>query len=373
MDFTYSEEQDELRALVRDFLVDRSPESAVREAMAGDGYDWSLWHGLVGEIGVQGVSTPEEFGGLGLGNVALGIVLEELGRALACVPYFSTVVLAGTVLRGCAAEPYATEVLTAIATGSSTATVAVSDDGGAWTPEKITTTAIQDGTAWRVSGVKNFVLDGHVADVLVVAAIADGRPALFAVHGNDVGVQREALPMMDLTRRFATVTLDDAPARLIAADALPHLDGLFDTAISALAAEQIGGADRCIELSVEYAKTRMQFGRPIGSFQGIKHKCADMLIQVEAARAATAYALWCLDEEPAAAPVAAGMAQITAASAFFRAAADTIQIHGGIGFTWEHSAHLYFKRAKSSELWLGDPPTHRARLGHLLGLEPAQS
>jgi alkylation response protein AidB-like acyl-CoA dehydrogenase len=368
MDFTYTEEQDELRAVLRRYLADRSPQDEVRRVMAtADGTDRGLWKGLAEEIGLPGIAVPEEFGGTGLGHVELGIALEELGASLACVPFFSTVVLAATALLASTSDARQ-EWLPRIVSGEVTAALALTGPGGRFDPDSSAVTGIQEGGGWRLSGEADFVLDGHAADIVLVPALVAGRPALFLAEATSPGLSARVESTMDQTRRFAAVSFNSVPARLLDADARPLLEHVYDIAISALSAEQIGSAQRCLDMAVDYARTRFQFGRPIGSFQAIKHKCADLLILLESSRAASGYALWCIDHDPASVPEAAAMAKATASEAFFRAAGDTIQIHGGIGFTWEHPAHLYFKRAKSSELWLGDPALHRERLARLLAL-----
>jgi alkylation response protein AidB-like acyl-CoA dehydrogenase len=368
MDFVYTDEQNDLRAVLCRYLADRSPQEVVRRVMATrDGIDRDQWKGLADEIGLPGIAVPEEFGGAGLGCVELGISLEEFGAALACLPFFSTVVLATTALLASGSDAK-TDWLPRIVSGEVVATLALTGASGRLDLDGSATTATQSGGQWRLSGQKSFVLDGHVADIVLAPARAAGRTALFLVEATSPGLSTQPQSTMDQTRRFATVHLDATPARLLDADAAALLEHVRDVAITALSAEQIGGAQRCLDMAVDYAKTRLQFGRQIGSFQAIKHKCADLLILLESARAASAYALWCIDHAPENLPTAAAMAKVTASEAFFRAAGDNIQIHGGIGFSWEHPAHLYFKRAKSSELWLGDPALHRDRLGQLLAL-----
>ncbi|GAA1002937.1 acyl-CoA dehydrogenase [Acrocarpospora pleiomorpha] len=369
MDFTYTDEQLELRAVLRKYLTTHSPESVVRELMEDPrGYDRAQWKDLADQLGLQGLMVPEEYGGLGLGAVELGAVMEELGAHLACLPFLSTSVLATTALLSAGGQA-AAAWLPGIVAGEVTATVAVTEGRGAWDTAAVATKAVAvAGGRHRLTGVKTFVLDGHTADLILVAARLDGELRLFAVEADAPGLSRHPCSTMDQTRRFATLEFGGATATPIGGDAEAVLDRVHHVALAALSAEQVGGAQRCLDMAVEYAKTRFQFGRPIGSFQAIKHKCADLLILIEAARAASAFSLWSADADPDGLPLAAAMAKITCSEAFFRAAADTIQIHGGIGFTWEHPAHLYFKRAKSSELLWGDPALHRERISRLLEL-----
>ena len=227
-----------------------------------------------------------------------------------------------------------------------------------------TTATSADGDAWKISGTKMYVLDGHTASLLIVAARTDAGVSLFAVDGDAAGVTRTALSTMDQTRKQAKVELADASGRLIGTDGggWAVLEQVLDLAAVALAAEQVGGAQACLDMAVQYAKDRVQFGRPIGSFQAIKHKCADMLLEVESAKSAAYYAGWAASELNDELPSVASLAKAYCSEAYFHAAAENIQIHGGIGFTWEHPAHLYFKRAKSSELLFGDPTYHREQL-----------
>jgi alkylation response protein AidB-like acyl-CoA dehydrogenase len=230
--------------------------------------------------------------------------------------------------------------------------------------------ATSTGDGWRLDGHKTYVLDGCLAQVILVVARSDAGVSLFAVVGSAPGLTRSSMPTMDQTRKQARLVFSSVPARLVGADGggWPVVSRALDFAAIALAAEQVGGAQRVLEMSVEYAKTRVQFGRPIGSFQAIKHKCADMLLAVESAKSAAYYAAWAAAEDNSEVPVMASLAKAFCSEAYFQAAADNIQIHGGIGFTWDHPAHLYFKRAKSSELIFGDPAYHRELLAQRIGI-----
>jgi alkylation response protein AidB-like acyl-CoA dehydrogenase len=360
--FAFSAEQNELRSVVRVFLERRSPESEVRRLMATtDGYDTATWKHLATQIGLQGLTIPEEFGGAGCSFVELGVVLEEMGRSLLCAPFFATVVLAANALLQSGDKAAMNDYLPGIASGDTVATVAFAEDAGRWDAEGIQMPAERDGDQWRLSGTKTFVLDGHTADVLIVAARTADGVSLFAVNAEADGLRRTALHTLDETRKQARVEFAGTPARLIGAigGGWATLASVLDLAAVALAAEQVGGAQRCLDMAVEYAKQRVQFGRPIGSFQAVKHKCADMLLEVETARSAAYYAMWAAAGESDDLSVVASLAKAHCSDAYFHVAAENIQIHGGIGFTWEHSAHLYFKRAKSSQLLFGDATYHR--------------
>ena len=371
MNFAFSDEQEELRKVVRQFLENKSPETAVREQMDTEqGYDAAVWSQMAEQLGLQGLAIPEEYGGSGYGFIELVVIFEEMGRSLLCAPYFATVALAATTLLQSGDDAAKKAHLPGIASGETIATLAFTEANGKWDESGITATAAKDGDAWTITGEKMFVLDGHVANLILVAAKTDAGTSLFAVEGDASGVTREALPTMDQTRKQAKVTFDGTPATLIGTDGegWATLEKTLDLAVVALAAEQVGGAQLCLEMAVQYAKDRVQFGRPIGSFQAIKHKCADMLLEVESAKSAAYYAGWCASELNDELPSVASLAKAYCSEAYFHAAAENIQIHGGIGFTWEHPAHLYFKRAKSSELLFGDPTYHRELLAQRIGL-----
>jgi alkylation response protein AidB-like acyl-CoA dehydrogenase len=371
VNFAFSEEQEELRKSVRRFLEDKSPESEVRRLMeTTEGYDPAVWKQMGEQLGLQGLAIPEEYGGSGYTYVELIVVLEEMGRALLCAPYFSTVALAANALLVAGDEGARKEFLPGIASGETIATLAFTEDSGRWDEAGITMEATRSGEGYSLSGHKMFVLDGHTADVIVVAARSGGGVSLFAVAGDASGLSRTPLSTMDQTRKQARLEFDNTPARLVGAEGQgwATLSKVLDLAAVALAAEQVGGAQKVLEMSVEYAKNRVQFGRPIGSFQAIKHKCADMLLEVESAKSAAYYAGWAAAEDNDELPVVASLAKAYCSDAYFHATAENIQIHGGIGFTWEHPAHLYFKRAKSSELLFGDPSYHRELLAQRIGI-----
>ncbi|MFK4100300.1 acyl-CoA dehydrogenase family protein [Streptomyces sp. NPDC019531] len=371
MALTLTEEQDELRTLLRRFLADKAPSEEVRRWMESEeGHDPALWRQMADQLGLQGLALPEAYGGSGGGSVELGLVLEELGRSLLPSPFFATVALAGQALAASDDEVAKARWLPAIADGSLTATLAVAEESGSWRPEDVEARATRHADGWTLSGTKMFVIDGHRADLLLVVARDDTGPGLFAVDGTARGVTRARLDTLDPTRRLARIDLDSAPALRIGPheDASAYLRTVTDLAVVALAAEQVGGAQACLDAAVEYAKIRVQFGRPIGSFQAIKHKCADLLLGAEGARSAAYHALAVAAENPADLPAPAAVAAAYCAEAFSHAAKENIQIHGGIGYTWEHDAHLYLKRAKSSEHLFGGPVAHRARLADLVGI-----
>ena len=374
MNFSFTTEQEELRRYTRQWLDENCPMETVRTLMDTErGYDPGHWAALA-EMGWLGMAIPTEWGGAGFGFLELFVVLEEQGRSLFCGPFLSTVVMAAGVISEAGDDRQKQEHLSAIAAGDLVASVAFTEPDGRWEAEGITTDARpRPGGGWTLEGTKSFVLDGHVADLLVVAARTDSGVSLFLVPAGTDGVCARRLETMDQTRKQAEITLDNVD---LEADALlgtegggwPILERMLERAAVALAAEQVGGAQACLEMAVSYAKVRKQFGRPIGSFQAIKHKCADILAQVESARSAAYYAGWAVGEDNEERGLMASLAKSYCSEAFFFSAAENIQIHGGIGFTWEHDAHLYFKRAKSSELLFGDPSFHREKIAGQLGL-----
>ncbi len=371
MNFAFTEEQEELRKTVRQFLEAKSAEDAVREQMETDaGYDTAVWSQMGEQMGLQGLIVPEEFGGSGYGYVELGIVLEEMGRSLLCAPFFSTVVLAANTLIHSGDEAAKAAHLPGIAAGETIATVAFTEPSGKWDESGITLEASGSGSDFTLNGTKMFVLDGHTANLIIVAARTAKGVSLFTVAGDAAGLTRTALSTMDQTRKQAKLEFSNTPATLLGAEGegWTILSTVLDLAAVGLAAEQVGGAQKVLEMAVEYAKVRVQFGRPIGSFQAIKHKCADMLLEVESAKSAAYYGMWCAAEMNDELPSVASLAKAYCSEAYFHATAENIQIHGGIGFTWEHPAHLYFKRAKSSELLFGDPTYHRELLAQRIGI-----
>ncbi|MCB9379535.1 MAG: acyl-CoA/acyl-ACP dehydrogenase [Acidimicrobiaceae bacterium] len=371
MNFAFTEEQEELRKTVRQFLDAKSSEAAVREQMETEaGFDAAVWSQMAEQMGLQGLAIPEEFGGSGYSYVELGIVLEEMGRALLCAPFFSSVVLAANTLIQSGDDAAKAAHLPGIASGETIATLAFTEPSGKWDESGITMEASGSGDSWTLSGTKMFVLDGHTANLIIVAARTGKGVSLFTVAGDAAGLTRTALSTMDQTRKQAKLEFSNTPATLLGAEGegWNTLSTVLDLAAVGLAAEQVGGAQKVLEMAVDYAKVRVQFGRPIGSFQAIKHKCADMLLEVESAKSAAYYGMWCAAEMNDELPSVASLAKAYCSEAYFHATAENIQIHGGIGFTWEHPAHLYFKRAKSSELLFGDPTYHRELLAQRIGI-----
>jgi len=370
MEFSFSDEQEAFRAVLRRFLEDKSPATEVRRLMeTAQGYDPEVWRQMSEDLGLPGVHIPEAYGGQGFGAVELGIVMEEMGRALLCAPYFSSSVLAGTAILNAGSESEKRALLPGIAAGTTKAALAFTEANGRWEPDATDCIAARDGDGYRLSGAKSFVADGMGADSLVAAARAPGTAgahgvSLFMVAPDAEGVCRSALEVMDPTRKLAHISFEAAPGILLGeegagAAALEQTVGL---ATIALANEMVGGAGRLFESAIDYAKLRVQFGRAIGSFQAIKHKCADMLVDLELAKSAAYYAAQAAGEGSAETLALASLAKAAASDAYMQLAANTIQIHGGIGFTWDNDTHLWYKRAKSSEVYLGDATYHRERL-----------
>jgi alkylation response protein AidB-like acyl-CoA dehydrogenase len=366
-----SAEQEELRASVRRFLADRAPITAVRELMeTTDGLDAGVWRQAGEQLGLQGIAIPEEYGGAGFSFAEQAIVLEELGAALYGGPYLASAVLAATALLASPDEDARKAYLPGIASGEVIATLAFTEEDGSWDPDAIRLAATRDGDGWRLDGLKSFVLDGHTAGLILVVARAGDGLSLFAVPADAGGLTRTARPTLEQTRKLARLDFASVPATLIGSpgDGAEVLGHTLDVAAIAQAAEQLGGAQRALDMAVAYAKVRHQFGRPIGSFQAIKHRCADLLLEVESLRSAVQYAAAAVAENSTEVPVVASLVKAYASDVYFHVAAENIQIHGGIGFTWEHDAHLYFKRAKASELFLGDASYHREHLATRIGL-----
>ena len=369
MKLAMSAEQTELRDSVRRFLADRAPLTRVRELMAADNAtDEQIWQHAAGQLGLQAIAIPEEYGGAGFSFIEQAIILEELGAALYTGPYLASAVLAATALLASSDEGAKHDLLPGIASGETVATLAFTEDDGAWDPEAIRLSAVKSGDGWVLDGHKSFVLDGATASLLLVAGRTDDGLSLFAVDGSAAGLERTTLPTLDQTRRLARCQFTAVNGRLIGSPGEAPMAKVLDVAAVALAAEQLGGAQRALDMAVEYAKIRHQFGRPIGSFQAIKHRCADLLMEVESLRSAVLYAAAAVAEDSPEVPMVASLVKALASDTYFHVAAENIQIHGGIGFTWEHDAHLYFKRAKSSELFLGDGNYHRERLATRIGV-----
>lgn len=370
MSLSFTQEQDELRAAVRRFVAERSPSSVIRRLMAEPvGLERSVWQTMAEQLGLLGLGIPECYGGSGGGMVELGIVMEELGRGLAVSPFYSSVVLGAQTLIASGDTAAQENWLPGIASGEIKATAAFGEQLDSSNSCTATVRAERQAGDWVLTGTKMFVPEGLTADVLFVVAATDRGPGVFAVTADSPGLKRRELKALDMTRRLACVEFQGVPAaQLGTLGNTAMLCTIFDVAVAALAVEQVGGAQRCLDMAVEYAKARIQFDRPIGSFQAIKHMCADVLLEVESARSAAYFAVSIAGTDDPEASIASSLAKVYCSEAFTHAAKTNIQVHGGIGFTWEHDAHLYLRRAKSSELMLGSPDLHRDRLAALVGI-----
>jgi len=368
---TLANEQRQLRAVVRQFLSTASDEAAVRLAMATDeGVDATTWNRLSGQLGLTGLAIPERYGGAGSGFSELVIVLEEMGRSLLCSPFFATVVLTANALLLSDDEQACAELLPRLAAGTTRGTVAFSEPSRPWELTGLQTCGTADAGGWALSGRKNLVIDGHTADLIIVLAQTSAGPTLFRADAGAAGLLATARPTLDQTRKLADLSLDNVPAQPVGdlGAGAKTLARVLDLAAIASAAEQVGGAQRCLDMSVGFAKTRVQFGRPIGAYQAIKHRCADLLVDVESARSAAYFAGECATSGSSDLGWAASLAKICCSEVYLKAATENIQIHGGIGFTWEHPAHLYFRRALSSRAMFGDSALHRSNLADRIGL-----
>ena len=378
MNFGFNEEQELLRNTARKFFENECPSDTVRKLMeTPEGMSAELWKKLA-EQGWLGLIYPEQYDGMALGLVDLVVLMEEMGRAVAPGPYFSTVLLGGLAILEAGGEGQKEEWLPKIAAGDKRVALAWMEPSAQLGPAGVTLTAVDKGGKYALSGTKLFVHDAHTADALVVAARtrpgagADGV-SLFLLPKGTKGLEVTLLPTMDQTRKLCEVACSDVT---VGGDALLGAAGsgwaplarVLDRATVALCAEMCGGAQKVLDMTVEYAKIRQAFGRPIGSYQGVKHRAADMLVDVENSKSITYYAAWALDENSPEAPLAVSMAKAYVSDAFRRVSAAGIQLHGGIGFTWEHDLHLYFKRAKGSEFTFGDATHHRERVAQLVNL-----
>lgn len=373
MKFSFTDEQREFRSVVRRFLEDRSPTTAVRRQMETDqGYDPEVWRQLSQELGLTAVHIPEAYGGQGFGIGELAIAVEEMGRALLCAPYFASVVLAATAIMNAGAEEQKRALLPGIASGETIATLAFTEPNGRWDADGITATATPSGGKFRIDGTKSFVLDGMTAGLILVVARGPGSRgsdglSFFTVAAGAKGLTRRKLDTLDPTRKLAVLDFAGVEAQLLGVEggANGPLQQTLDVAAICLANEMVGGAEVLREAAVEFAKMRYQFGRPIASFQTLKHKAADMLLDVELAKSAAYYAAAAADEGDDDVSAVASLAKAAASEAYMQTAIHAVQIHGGIGFTWDNDTHLWFKRAKSSEVFLGGAAYHRERLMQL--------
>ena len=379
MDFGFNDEQELLRSTARKFLENECPSEFVRKRMAEPAGVTDEFWAKVAEQGWLGLVFPEAYGGSGLGFVDLTVLMEEMGRAVMPGPFVSTVLLGGLTILEAGSSAQKEAWLPKVAGGRAKTALAWTEPSGRWDAAGVTTTAKPAPGGWVLSGTKLFVLDAHLADVLVVVARSaetkqpeEGISLLLVPKGTP-GLEVRLLPTMDQTRKLCEVSLNDV--RVDAGAVLGSVGGgwaplarVIERATVALCAEMCGGAQRVLDMTVDYAKIRVAFGRPIGSYQGVKHKAADMLVDVENAKSLTYYAAWAVDENVPEAALAASMAKACCSDAYRKVAAAGIQLHGGIGFTWEHDLHLYFKRAKSSEFTFGDATYHRERVAQLIAL-----
>jgi alkylation response protein AidB-like acyl-CoA dehydrogenase len=378
MDIGFSEEQQLLRDTARKFLDSACTTKFVREQMETEAAITPAFWAQIAEQGWLGINFAEEDGGIGLGLVDLVVLMEEMGRAVMPGPYFATVLLGGAAIREAGSPAQRQEYLPRIAEGALRATLATTEQNPRWDASGITMEARGNATGFTMSGTKLFVPDAHLAEIIVVAArtrdgstLEDGV-SLFIVPKDAQGLSVQLLPSIDETRKLCEVRLNNVtvPQTALLGElhgGWPALARVFQAASVALAAEMCGGAQRVLDMTVEYAKLRETFGKPIGSYQGVKHKCADMLVEIENAKSLTYYAAWTFDERDAEAPLAVAMAKAYASDASRKVANAGIQLHGGIGMTWEHDLHLYMKRAKANEVAFGDATWHRERVASLIG------
>ncbi len=350
-----AEDSELFRSSVRAALSRLSPPADVRRAMESSrGFDEQVWRRLSGEMGLAGLTLPEKLGGGGFTEAELAVAFEEAGASLLCAPLFATAGLAVPLLTALGDEEAIARFGPGICAGELTATVALAEDAGRWRTDLVRCAATPAGAGWVLDGVKNYVVDGASAGLILVVARAAGDLGVFAVRGDEPGLERETLVTLDQTRKQARLVLRATPAmRVGAGDAAAAIAHATAVARALLAAEQVGGAQHCLDLTVDYAKTRIQFGRSIGSFQAVKQRLAEMLVQVESARSAAVAAAAAAATGDAELAHVAAVAALTCGDAYTWVTEQTIQLHGGIGFTWEHDAHLYFKRARASALLLG--------------------
>ncbi len=363
------EDQAAIRESFRRLLADHGSEVAVRRASESDtGYDTGLWR-RISALGLAALAAPVEHGGAGAGPVLIESLMEAAGAALLCAPLLSSGVLAAGLLANSADEAAKARLLPPIASGERLATVALTGERGLWTPDDVTVVAVRSGDAWRLDGVAAFVTHGAQADLLLVVARAEGDLQTFEVAADAAGMRRESLKTFDRTQPMARITFEGAPASLIAGAGAHALERTLDLARVALAGEQAGGARRVFDVTIDYLKTRIQFGRPIGGFQALKHMAADLLVEVESAASAARGAAEALEDGSAEAEALVNLAAFACADAFSQVAAASVQMHGGIAFTWDHPAHLYLRRARADAELLGGSDHYRER--YLSALEAA--
>jgi alkylation response protein AidB-like acyl-CoA dehydrogenase len=371
MQFGLTETQQTLKNTVRKFLAAECPISEVRKLMeTATALDSALWR-KIAEQGWNGMILTEEHGGFGMGMVEMAAALEEMGRALLPGPFFSTVLMAGPLLEGASNEGAKRKYLSAISSGEAKAAVALLEDSASWSPDSIRMQATWSGSNYTLDGRKLFVWDAAIADFLICVARLNSELALFLVPAKAGGLRITDLPAMDFTRKLYEVAFDgvSVPRENLLAEGKPAraaLDRMLNVATVGLVAEMTGGMQRLLDMTVEYAKTRKQFGRPIGQFQAVQHMCADMLVYTESSRSAAYYAAWAIQEGVPEAPLAVSVAKAYASDAYREVGNRAIQVHGGMGFTWENDAHLFYRRAKASEVAFGDATYHRERIAKLV-------
>lgn len=370
MQFGLTETQQVLKNSAREFFSAECPNAEVRRLMeTPSAYDPALWQKMA-QQGWTGIIFGEEYGGLGLGLVEMAVALEEMGRALLPGPYLSTVLLAGTVIDAAGNAAQKRKYLPRISMGETRATLALLEASARWDPDAVQMIAQPTAGGFALNGTKMFVPDAAAADILVCAARRGADLGLFIVPRAASGLTITALPAIDETRKLYQVVLADVPVAeddflAIGDSARAALDRALAVATVALAAEMVGGMQRVMEIAVEYAKARKQFGKPIGQFQAVQHLCADMLLLTESSRSAAYYAAWALQERAPEADAAVSIAKAYASDAYREVGNRGIQVQGGMGFTWENNVHLYYKRAKASELMFGDASYHRERIARI--------
>jgi alkylation response protein AidB-like acyl-CoA dehydrogenase len=371
MNFGLSESQQTLKNTARKFLAAECPIADVRRlAETETAHDETLWKKMA-EQGWMGLLIPEEYGGFGMSMVEMAVVLEEMGRALVPGPYFSTVLLAGVAIERAGSDTQKRDLLARLASGEVKATLALLEASGSWLPGDVEFHASPVARGYHLRGHKMFVPDAGVADLIVLAARLDGDLALFAVDSKIHGVVVRPMPSMDNTRKLYEIMVEpmELPASSLLAKgerAQRAIEAALDAGAAGLAAEMTGGMQRVLEISVEYAKTRKQFGKPIGSFMAVQHLCADIFLYTEGARSASYYAAWALSENDPGAAAAVSVAKAYASDGFRESGNRGIQVHGGMGFTWENDLHLYYRRAKASEIACGDANFHRERVARMV-------
>ena len=363
MEFAFTEDQEAFRDSVSRFVEQKSTTADVRRLMASDkGYDESVWQTLASDLALSGLIIPEEFGGSGFGARELGIVMEEFGRSLICVPYFASSVMAASAIMLHGSQHDKETWLPTIADGSKRATLCVSEGPGLWNENEIKANAVTNKKEYLLSGRKQYVVDAQTSDFLIVAAHSEDGLSYFTVDSEADSVEIQIEQSMDETRKIATIDFNASPGQVLGAAGKARLDPVLDFSSVALAHEMVGGAQKMLDSAISYTKLRVQFGRSISSFQAIKHRLSDLLLEVELAKSACYHAAYTLDNHQEGGSSSASHAKAQASEAFINSAIQCIQLHGGVGFTWENDTHLWFKRAKSSEVFLGAPHEHRERM-----------